>query len=176
MKSGDNMKKYLNNKGSSYIWLMILIIIFIGMTVLLLDNVSIYMNTKKIKSGLNLSVKAAALAIQEDEQLAEGIFTIEPVRAETNFIKIFAENIGLDQVTLEPLPTGSLVIEKPEIKEFIVQNITPATYYSPALENSFHFENPSVLAVIQVKVKGVFSSRTFTLYKLSSSQLTSVYD
>jgi hypothetical protein len=64
------MKKYLNNKGSSYIWLMILIIIFIGMTVLLLDNVSIYMNTKKIKSGLNLSVKAAALAINENEQLA----------------------------------------------------------------------------------------------------------
>ena len=75
------MKKYLNNKGSSYIWLMILIIIFIGMTVLLLDNVSIYMNTKKIKSGLNLSVKAAALAINENEQLAEGTFTIDQGRS-----------------------------------------------------------------------------------------------
>ena len=155
---------------------MILIIIFIGMTVLLLDNGSIYVNTKKIKSGLNLSVKAAALAINEDEQLAEGIFTIDSVRAEMNFRKILAENIGLDQVTLEPLSTGSLVTEKPEIKEFIVKNLAPATYYSPALENSFTFENPSVFAVIQVKVKGVFSSRIITMYKLSSSQLTSLYE
>ena len=170
------MKKYLNNKGSSYIWLMILIIIFIGMTVLLLDNVSIYMNTKKIKSGLNLSVKAAALAINENEQLAEGTFTIDPVRAEVIFKQILAKNLGLNQATLEPLTTGSLVTEKPEIKEFIVENLTPVTYYSPALESSFIFENPSVLTVIQVKVKGVFSSRILTMYKLSSSQLTSIYN
>ena len=176
MKSGENMRKYLNDKGSSYIWFMVLIIIFIGMTILLIDNTSIYMNTKKIKSGLNLSVKAAALAINEDEQLAEGIFTIDPVQAEVNFKQILAENIGLNEVTLEPLPTGSLVTEKPEIREFVVQNTTPATYYSLSLENNFAFEHPSVLAVVRVKVKGVFSSRVITMYKLSSSQLTSVYD
>jgi hypothetical protein len=170
------MKKYLNNKGSSYIWLMILIFIFIGMAVILLDNASVYMNTKKIKSGLNLSVKAAALAINEDEQLAEGIFTIDQDQAEVNFKQILSENIGLNVITFEPLPTGSLLTEKPEIKEFIVQNITPATYYSPALKNSFTFEHPSVVAVIRVKVKGVFSSRIITMYKLSSSQLTSVYE
>jgi len=170
------MKKYLNNKGGSYIWLMILIIIFIGLTVLLLDNASISMNTKKIKSGLNLSVKAAALAIKEDEQLAKGIFTINSSWAEETFKQILAENIGLNQVTLEPLSTGSLVTEKPKIKEFIVENSVPATYYSPALKNTFAFEHPSILAVIRVKVKGVFSSRIIILYKLSSSQLTSAYD
>ena len=155
---------------------MILIFIFIGMTVILLDNSSIYMNTKKIKSGLSLSVKAAALAINENEQLAEGIFTINPVQAERNFKQILSENIGLNVITFEPLSTGSLVTEKPEIREFVVENNTPATYYSPALENSFTFENPSVVAVIRVKVKGVFSSRIITMYKLSSSQLTSVYE
>lgn len=155
---------------------MILIFIFIGMAVILLDNASVYMNTKKIKSGLNLSVKAAALAINEDEQLAEGIFTIDQDQAEVNFKQILSENIGLNVITFEPLPTGSLLTEKPEIKEFIVQNITPATYYSPALKNSFTFEHPSVVAVIRVKVKGVFSSRIITMYKLSSSQLTSVYE
>lgn len=155
---------------------MVIAIIFIGISAVLLDSSSIYVNTKKIKSGLNLSVKAAALAIREDEQLAEGKFTIDPVMAEVNFKQILAKNIGLNEITLEPLSTGSLVTEKPDIKEFTVQNITPATYYSPALENSFTIKHPSVLAVIRVKVKGVFSSRVITIYKLSSSQLTSVFD
>jgi len=146
------------------------------MAMLIIDFGSLYMNNKTVKESLNRAAKAAALAIQEDEQLAEGIFSIDPARAEVNFKQILSENIGLNEITLEPLSTGSLVTEKPEIKEFIVQNVTPATYYSPALANSFTFEHPSVLAVIRVKVKGVFSSRTITLHKLSSSQLTSIYD
>lgn len=170
------MKHLKNENGNTYIWFMIIAIIFIGISAVLLDSSSIYINTKKIKTGLNFSVKAAALAIREDEQLAEGIFTIDPAGAAVNFKQIFASNVGLNKITLEPLPTGSLVTEKPEIKEFIVQNITPATYYSPALVNTVAFEHPSVLAVIRVKVKGVFSSRVITLYKLSSSQLTSIYN
>ncbi len=171
------MRKHLNNeKGSINIYFVIIIFIFLGMGALVMDFGSLYMNNKLIKEGLNRAVKAAALAIREDEQLAEGTFNIDPARAEANFKQILASNIGLNEVTLEPLPSGSLTTEKPEIKEFIVQNITPATYYSPTLKHSFPFENPSVLAVIRVKVKGVFSSRIKTMYKLSSSQLTSVYE
>lgn len=172
----NDMKKLNNEKGSINIWFVIVVFVFLGTAVLVMDFGSLYMNNKMVKEGLNRAVKAAALAIQEDEQLAEGIFTIDPVRAEVNFRQILAENIGLNEVTLEPLSTGSLVTEKPEIREFIIENSTPATYYSSILKNSFAFEHPSVLAVIQVKVKGVYSSRLFTLYKLSSSQLTSVYE
>lgn len=170
------MNKINNENGNTYIWFVLIVFTFLGIAVLVMDFGSLYMNNKMVKEGLNRAVKAAALAIREDEQLAEGIFTIDPIRAEVNFRQILAKNIGLNEVTLEPLPTGTLVTEKPEIKEFIVQNITPATYYSPALANSLTFEHPSVLAVIRVKVKGVFSSRIITLYKLSSSQLTSIYD
>jgi len=170
------MKKINNEKGSISIWFVVIVFVFLAIAVLVIDFGSLYSNNKSVKEGLNRAVKAAALAINEDEQLAEGIFTIDPVQAEANFKQILAENIGLNEITLEPLPTGSLVTEKPEIKEFVVENITPAIYYSPALENAFTFEHPSVLAVIRLKVKGVFSSRVITMYKLSSSQLTSVYD
>jgi len=170
------MRRIKNEKGSINIWFVIIVFVSLGITVLVMDFGSLYMNNKSVKEGLNRAVKAAALAIQEDEQLAEGIFTIDPAKAEVNFKQILAENIGLNEFTLEPLPTGSLVTEKPEIKEFVVENSTPITYYSPVLKNSFDFKQPSVLAVIQVKVKGVYSSRIYILYKLSSSQLTSIYD
>jgi len=170
------MKKINNEGGNINIWLIIIVFVFLGVAVLVMDFGSLYMNNKAVKEGLNRAVKAAALAINENEQLAEGAFTIDPNRAEINFKQILAENIGLNEVTLEPLLIGSLVTEKPEIREFIVENSIPATYYSPVLKNTFFFEHPSVLAVIRVKVKGVFSSRIITLYKLSSSQLTSVYD
>lgn len=165
-----------DEKGSINIWFVIIIFVFLGIAMLVIDFGSLYMNNKSVKESLNRAVKAAALAINEDEQLAEGIFTIDSDQAEVNFKQILSKNIGLNEITLEPLPTGSLLTEKPEIKEFIVQNITPTTYYSPALKNTIAFQHPSVLAVIRVKVKGVFSSRTFTLYKLSSSQLTSIYE
>lgn len=169
--------RYVNNeKGSINIWFVIIIFIFLGLAVLVIDFGSLYMNNKAVKESLNRAVKAAALAINENEQLAEGIFTIDSVRAEINFKQILAANIGLNEVTLEPIQGGSLVTEKPDLTEFIIENSTPATYYSPALRNTFTFEHPSVMAVIQVKIKGVFSSRNFTLYKLSSSQLTSIYD
>ena len=170
------MRHIKNEKGSINIWFVTIVFVFLGIAVLVMDLGSLYMNNKAVKESLNRAVKAAALAIKSNEQLAEGIFTIDPTGAEVNFKQILAGNIGLNEVTLEPLLTGSLVTEKPEIKEFVVENSTPTTYFSPVLKNTFTFDHPSVLAVIRVKVKGVFSSRTFTLYKLSSSQLASVYN
>lgn len=169
-------KRYLNNNGNSYIWLVVFIVIFLGIGMLVLDQGSIYLNNKKVKEGINRSVKAATLAIKDGNELAEGYFMIDEVNAVVNFKNILSENLGLDRTTLEPLVTGSLVTEKPVIREFVVENNTPKTYYSTILNHPFTLENPSVIAVIQVKVKGVFSSQSFTLYKLSSSQLTSVYD
>lgn len=177
MKSGDYMKikKYVdNNRGNSFIWFMVLCIIFLGITVLVLDYGTLHMNAKRIKSGLNLAVKSGTLAIQENEQLAGGYFKIDSTQARKNFNKILAKNLGLNETTMTPLPSGSLVMEKPTIREFVVENTTPKTYYSGSLNQSFKIENPSVLAAIDVKIKGLFTSRKITMYKLSSSQLTSI--
>lgn len=172
------MKKrnYLNNKGSSYIWLIVFIVLFLGIGMLIIDQGSLYLNNKKVKEGLNRAVKAATLAIEEDEMLAGGYFKIDEVNANINFKNILADNLGLDSTTLEPLETGSLVVEKPIVREFIVENNTPIIYYSATLSHSFALENPSVLVVIESNIKGVFTSRKITIYKLSSSQLTSIYD
>lgn len=168
-------KSYLNNKGNSYIWLIIFVVIFLGVGMIVMDQGSLYLNNKKVKEGLNRSVKAATLAIKEDEILSEGHFKIDEENAQINFKNILAENLGLDKTTLEPLETGSLVTKKPDVKEFVVENNTPKTYYLTILNHSYTLENPSVMAVVRVKVKGVFSSKTITIYKLSSSQLISIY-
>jgi len=156
--------------------IIVYVVIFLGVGMIVMDQGSLYLNNKKVKEGLNRSVKAATLAIKEDEMLAEGRFKIDEVNAQINFKNILAENLGLDKTTLEPLETGSLVDKKPDVKEFVVENNTPKTYYSTILNHSFELENPSVMAVVQVKVKGVFSSKIITMYKLSSSQLTSIYE
>lgn len=169
-------KKYLNIKGNSYIWLIIYVFVFLGVGMLVLDQGSLYMNNKKVKEGINRSVKAATLAIKDGDDLAEGYFKIDEANAQVNFKNILAENLGLDKTTLEPLLSGSLITEKPIIREFVVENLTPKTYYSSSLEHNFNIKNPSVLAVIEVKVRGVFTSKKTTMYKLASSQLTSVYE
>lgn len=169
-------KRYLNNKGNSYIWLIIFVFIFLGIGMLVMDQGSLYLNNKKVKEGLNRSVKAATLAIKDDEMLAEGYFKIDETNAQVNFKNILAENLGLDRITLETLITGSLVTEKPVVREFVVENNTPKTYYSSSLQYNFKIKNPSVLVVIEVNVRGVFTSKKITMYKLASSQLTSIYE
>jgi len=168
--------KYFNDKGNSYIWLIIYVFVFLGVAMLVLDQGSLYLNNKKVKEGINRSVKAATLAIKDGDDLAEGYFRIDEVNAQVNFKIILAENLGLDKTTLEPLSTGSLITEKPIIREFVVENMAPKTYYSISLEHNFNIKNPSVLAVIEVNIKGVFTSKKITIYKLASSQLTSIYD
>jgi len=79
------MKYIKNEKGSINIWFVVIVFVFLGIAVLVMDYGSLYMNNKNVKEGLNRAVKAAALAIQEDEQLAEGIFTINPAGAEVNY-------------------------------------------------------------------------------------------
>lgn len=165
-----------NNKGSSStIWLIAITIIFSSVTVLLLEMNILYTKSYKIKESVNRAVKSASLAVQENENLANGIFLIDEVTAENNFYQILAHNLGLHETTLEPLES-SLVTSKPTIKEFEVINNIPSTYNSTTLGKSYEIENPSVIAIVGLEIKGLLTNKTITVYKLSSSQLTSVFD
>ena len=142
---------------------------------IILELSTLYIKTKKVKEALNRSVKAGSLAVIENDNLAEGNFLINETQAQKNFKITLADNLGLDRNTLEPLQK-SLVTQKPVIKEFTVKNNTPTVYHSTTLNRDFNIENPSVIAVIQFEIRGIFVKETIITYKLSSSQLTSVYD
>lgn len=74
------------------------------------------------------------------------------------------------------LSVYNFVNKKSVIKEFSVENNTPTDYYSSTLNRKIHIEKPSVIAVIEFEIKGIFVKKTIIVSKLSSSQLTSVYD
>lgn len=163
-----------NSKGNIFIYLMVVIIVFISVSALVMDFANLYNQSKKIKHAVNRSVKASTLQIQVGEKLANGDFIIDPVMAREAFESILAKNLGLDENTLEPLEK-SVVDAKPNIIEFHVENNTPTTYTSSTLGVNYPLEHPSVIAVLEVRLRGVFIRRNIRVGKLSSSQLTSIY-
>ncbi|WP_440977649.1 hypothetical protein [Sedimentibacter sp. LTW-03] len=169
------MVKKLNNKGSTFIWLIIFIFIFIGISTLVIDYGNLYVKTKKIKYTMNRAVKAAALQIDDSNELASGMFKIDKDKAEETFKIILAENLGLDKTTMQP-EENSLLYDKPVIREFKVINETPSSYTSAVINQTYNIENPSVVATIEFKIKSTFLITDIRVNKLSSSQLTSVYE
>lgn len=169
-------KKVKNNLGSTMIiWLIMISLVFILLSAFFIDFANLYTNSKKIKSSVNLAVKAASLQIKEDAQLASGDFKIDDTKAYEAFMKILAHNLNLDEITLEPLE-NSILYEKPIIREFEVINDTPREYISVTLNNAFEVKNSSVFAVIEFKIKTLFLSGNITVDKLSSSQLSTIFD
>lgn len=168
------IKTLKDKKGNAFIYLIIFILLFVSLTALVLDFSNLYIKSKKIKYAINNAVKAGSLQIQEGEELSEGIFLIDEIKAEEAFYKILSHNVGLDEYTLEPLEK-SLVYEKPVIREFYVENVIPSNYYSPTLNGTFPIEHPTTIAVIEFKVRGLLLKKTIKVGKLSSSQLKSIY-
>lgn len=169
------MVKKLNNKGGTFIWLIIFVFVFIGISTLVIDYGNLYVKAKKIKYTMNRAVKAAALQIDGSSELAAGMFKIDEDKAEETFKTILAENLGLDKTTMEP-EENSLLYEKPVIKEFKVLNETPESYTSTVMNQTYDIDNPSVVATIEFKIKSTFLITDIQVSKLSSSQLTSVYE
>ena len=170
------IRKIRNNSGSTImIWLIIISLVFVLLSAFFIDFANLYMNNKKVKSSVNLAVKSASLQIKEDTQLASGNFKIDETKAQEAFIKILAHNLNLNEITLEPLE-NSIIYERPIIKEFEVINNTPDEYSSIILGNTFEVNNPSVFAVIEFKTKTMFINGDIRVDKLSSSQLTSIYE
>ena len=125
------MERFLkNNRGNAFIWLIIFIFVFIGVSTLVIDYGNLYVKTKKVKYTMNRAVKAASLQIEEEgTDLANGVFKINQERAELAFKEVLAGDLGLDEVTLEPR-VNSLLYAKPIVKEFEVENNAPTTYTS----------------------------------------------
>jgi hypothetical protein len=170
------IKKILSSKdGNIFIYFILVIMVFIAISGLVMDFSNVYIKSNKVKQAVNRSAKASTIEILEGEDLANGVFYIDEARANNTFRNILAHNLGLNDTTLEPLEK-SILEEKPNILEFEAVNATPTTYYSPTLERNFDIENPSIVAVIEFKVRGVFIKKTLRISKLSASQLTSVYD
>lgn len=171
------MVRFLKDKrGNAFVWMIIFVFVFIGISTLVIDYGNLYVKTKKIKYTMNRAVKAASLQIKEDgEELANGLFKIDEVKAEEAFREILAGDLGLSEATLEPL-ANSLLYATPVIKEFEVINDAPKSYTSPVINVVYNIENPSVVATIEFKIKSTFLVTDIQVNKLSGSQLTSVYD
>ena len=177
------VKLLKNQRGNAYIFLIIFIFTFIWMSTLVIDYSNLNIQTKKIKYAMNRAVKAAALQIQEGndsnltegESLANGIFLIDEEKSEEVFKEVLASNLGLDEVSLEPLE-NSVLYEKPIIREFKVINSYPSNYLSPVINQTYEIEHPSVVATLEFKVKSTFLVTDIQINKFSGSQLTSVYD
>lgn len=164
-----------DKKGNAFLLLVLFVFIFTGITALVLDLNNLNIKSKKIKYAMNNAVKAGALQIKEGVELSEGIFLIDEVKAEDAFYQILAHNVGLDETTLEPLEK-SLVYETPVIRELQVVNTTPTNYNSPTLGGTFFIEHPTIISVMEFKVRGILLKKTIRVAKLSSSQLKSIYD
>ena len=171
------MVRFLRDKrGNAFIWMIIFIFVFIGISTLVIDYGNLYVKTKKIKYTMNRAVKAASLQINEDGgDLANGVFKIDEVKAEEAFREVLAGDLGLNETTLEPL-ANSLLYATPIIQEFEVINDAPKSYISPIINQIYNIENPSVIATIEFKVKNTFLVTDILVNKLSGSQLTNVYD
>ncbi|MCL4419543.1 hypothetical protein M1146_05600 [Patescibacteria group bacterium] len=172
-------REYLTNqRGEAFVWLIIVIVIFAPLVGVALDFANLHLKTKKIKYSLNRAVKAGTLMVQEGESLAEGNFLIAEVEGTNAFYQVLSNNLELNSLTLEPTER-SILREAPEILELSIHNDInnfPKDYIIPAMENrSYRIENPSIVAVVKFRVHGVFLSKTLLVDKLSSSQLTSVY-
>lgn len=163
-------------KGGVFIFLIMSIVVFAPLGALVLDFGNIYLKSKKVKNALNRAVKASVVAVQEGEPLAQGKFLINEEKGEENFYLVLAGNLGLDPDTLEPLP-NSLVEEAPNILEFSIHNDDlPKNYYVPAMDTTYEIINPSVIAAVEFKVRGIFLNQTLLIARLSASQLISIYD
>src|SRR6056297_3966110 len=97
------------------------IMVFIAISGLVMDFSNIYIKSNKVKQAVNRSAKASTIEILEGEDLANGVFYIDEGRANDTFNTILAHNLGLDDVTLEPLEK-SILEEKPNILEFEAVN------------------------------------------------------
>lgn len=167
-------KSCLNNRGESLLWIIAVILIFSLITALVIDFGILYLKTKRVKIANNFAVKSGSLSIEVGENLAEGIFLIEPVQAEINFRDLLSRNLGLDS-NLSPT-SRSILQSDLKVREFEVINAHPRllgdiTYTSSVLNRSFVIENPTVFAVIQFEYRGILIRRVITVARMSSSNL-----
>lgn len=171
------VKLLKNKKGDVFVWLIIVIFAFATMSALVMDFGNMYLKAKKVKYAVSRSVKAGSYAILEGEELAQGNFIIKEDKAKENFRKTLADNLGLNEATMEPLDTGSILTKPLIIKEeAIVNSLTNSTYTSITTGHDYQLTNPTFIGVVEVEIKGVFLRKNLVVSKLSTSELRSKYD
>lgn len=164
------LKKFLSDiSGVLLLTILLFIPLFWFLLSMTLDNSNAQYSAKTVKTALNRAVKAAALALDE-EQLSFGYTRLDPIKARNNFNEMLKINLKLNA---DYTPTQQSSITKaPEILDFyICQGPTFPFNYNSVLGISFTFHDPGVMAVIKVKHKYVFIGKEQEIFAYSAAEI-----
>lgn len=103
----------LDDRGSAAVWMLLFIPVLLAAALYTITlTQSVTASDVDLTGALEAGVKAAALQVTADSQ-ADGDPRIHAARALAAFKKEMARNLGLDGMTMSPLP-GSMLSEAPD--------------------------------------------------------------
>lgn len=164
------LKDFLSDLSGVLLFSVLLIIplfwFLLGMT---LDAENARYSAITAKTALNRAVKAAALALDE-EQLSFGHTRLDPIKARNNFNEMMKLNLKLNADYTPSIQSS--VTKAPEILDFYIcqGHLFPYTYYS-VLGITFTFQDPGVIAVIRVNHKYAFTGREHEILAYSAAEI-----
>jgi hypothetical protein len=164
------IKEYCrDNKGTVLLTLLILLPLFWLLWSITLDGADAKYVARKTKTALNRAVKAAVMAVDE-EQLAEGIISIDIPSSWNNFCHLLCLNLHLDH-DFNPQEKSPLQ-EAPEVLDYYVYQGPDFPYDYHTVEGITHtFQDPGVVAVLKMKYRYNFSGRTQDILVYSAAEV-----
>ena len=119
---------------------------------------------ENINDAIDLSTKAAVLQIDTDPfKISHGIFEIDDVKAKDAFITVMSKNTDLSRADII-----SCMYEYKAIN-------TPGSYFNPADGKLYTISNPTFVAPMKFKFKGMLLSKDIVLNNnFGASQLQSI--
>lgn len=137
------------------------------LTVLLLgigyDQVMVANYKTLFKDSLDLSTKAAALQLDEDEtKIGQGIFEIDVEKAKQLNNDIFKKNVG------EKLYNS--------IEDTVVLNVHDKTTYVAPNGKKYSIDSPTVFCSIKFEYDGIFVKQNIEYQTLSGASLLNIND
>lgn len=144
-----------DTRGALLLTLLLLIPLFWLLLSLTLDAANSRHIAVKTKMALNRGVKAAVLALDEEE-LASGQARLHPIQSRNNLEDIYYLNLG----------------QMPDILDFYICQGPVFPYeYNSALGISYTFQDPGVLAVVRVRHHHIFTGREQEIYVYAAAEV-----
>lgn len=142
-----------------YKFVIYMLIIMVGMMMFALqfDEELAMQNLFRAKYAVNRSVHAAAQQL-DDNKLAEGTLSINPIQAQKTALQYLQSNLNLDSDN-RPLP-GSFLKAKVKVLLFEIVNEDeqfPYTFQSIEYEYSVTLERPGAIMIIHVEYPRTFA-------------------
>lgn len=138
------------------------VFIFLVFLCLIVDISNYRIAKETIKDSLDLSTKAAALQIDTNPSLiSQGVFQIDDIKAKEAFLDTMSKNLKLSKSDVEAC-----------MIEFKTINI-PGVYLNPADNKEYTISNPTFVAPMKFKFKGIMLNKDIVLSNnFGGSQLT----